>query len=269
MKSPLLTCLPLLLILLTFASPSFSAEVPASCNEAQRLICPEVNVTVNTFLECTDRKLNLIKSCRSEMRKNIEAAQNEILNHIDAKAAEVTNGQDADLSLLDMHLSALKKINSENQNRFNLIGQRFAAFVKEFESEVKPTVAAYGDSYAAYAEQVNRVSQANNYDGRLTLQATEVELQNTYNDQMNYLASVRSKLVLVREEMLYFTADYLAEVREHKEYLTSQGYVDLVFETDSYVQLLAKADNSLSAAMNSINVSRGKVSDRILVTTNS
>ncbi|RYZ84375.1 MAG: hypothetical protein EOP04_18125 [Proteobacteria bacterium] len=69
--------------------------------------------------------------------------------------------------------------------------------------------------------------------------------------------------------MLYFTADYLAEVREHKEYLTSKGYVDLVFETDSYVQLLSKADNSLSAAMNSINLSREKVSDRILVTTNS
>jgi hypothetical protein len=269
MKSPLQSYLSLMVLLLSLSSPSFAAEVPASCNAAQALNCPEVDVTVNTFLECTDRKLALIASCRGEMRKNIQAAQNEILNSIDSKAAEVTNGQDADLALLDLHLNALKKINDENLQRFNLIGRRFSSFVKEFETEVKPTIAAYADSYTIFAEEINKVTQANNYEGRLALQATEVDLQSTYNNQMIYIASVRSKLILVREEMLYFSADYLAQTKLHKEYLSSQGYEDLVFETEPYVDLLTKADNSLVAAIASINSARGKISDRILITTNS
>ncbi|MBC7531600.1 MAG: hypothetical protein H7318_08480 [Oligoflexus sp.] len=268
MKNSLQFPLSALIVSAALSSGAFAAEIPVECAQGKAIFCSE-DGTAGEYLDCADRKLSLIKICRQKMKDTLKGLQKQVIDYIDDAAGEVTSDQERKLAEIDSHLTALSAINEENQERFRKIGERFAGFVKEFETEMKPTLSSYPPVYQDFAAAINKVTVGNNYDERLTLQKDEVGIQKAYSEHMNYLSSVRSKISLIRNELSFFTSEYLRETQVHKPFLADRGYQDLIFDTEPYIQLLNKADNSVLRMMDEVNLARDQLGQRITITTNS
>ncbi len=252
--------------MLLCATGSVSAVEIASCNDGKNLLCPKTG-NFGTYYDCLNRKKTLLDSCLSGMKLQIKNSQDKITAKVDAAARAENQNLDQAQNTLQYHLGAIEQINQDNSLRFETLRTRFASFTSEFEKDFKPNVAAYQAEYAQFAKDINAVIDANRYEDRPELQRIEVRLDNAYTNHMTQVITMRSKIILIREEFKFFTEDYRNRVIPHSSYLAQHGYQGLIFDLSQYLDLLLRGDQNVIQAADVLSNARDTLRARIDTTT--
>lgn len=232
---------------LMLAPGAASASATAQCQQARQMQCPATE-TVGKYLNCMDQKIALFRSCKATMDRALNAKRQAVLDTIDNAAREEGLELETDLNQVQSHLSELERINRENEPEFKELGQRLAAFLADFQGEIKPEVQQFAERYKEMGAAINAASVSSQPEDRVKLQELEVNLEQLAQEQSNYMTQALSRVALIRGEIDYFTESYRLAVQSHQHFLEEKGYAGLVFETEKYRQLVQRGEKNLIAA---------------------
>lgn len=258
--------LSLIFALSILTTTRLSAYENKDCEAGQSKICEETG-SFEIYFRCLNEKQQLLKQCLNSMNSEVKEKQKAVLNSLDEKAAEVGLELDSETSELNSHLSDLNSINQKHKPRFDELQKRFFEFVQQFEKSMKPKINTFGASYVEAASNINALAVSNKEADIAVMASLAAEIENSYRSQINYLMSVRSRVVIAREEIRYFSEGYLSEAGSHQAYLASKGQNGLVFSTQQWFDLLINTEDSINKVIKDVNTQHSSLLSRIEITT--